>query len=342
MPLRARLGACLLLLLLPWLLHAEETVTPAADRRAEDQTFLTYPEWFLVFSPEEYAAYLEDDGRPSEFPWLGHLRQFWQAYGALSEYTAARYPHNGEYHTMIRVIGVSTSVEYGVRGAYELLIGRVTELARGDAPTPEDRFSAAYARDYVDFLDLRPWYEFDFASRLGALWAGTPWFGPDMLRKWERRYLLTSELAAKAIYAKLIGFGAASSFEKPVPETVVLVSGLPADASLPPDVTRRLTLADGRQLLSLPRYGPFTSRAAALVRQGADFVEIAGNRDNILVTGLAVPGARMRHDVMFRQPILTGPGRYERIAVVVPVADLDTVLLEFAEGPVEMEHIYDY
>ena len=23
-------------------------------------------------------------------------------------------------------------------------------------------------------------------------------------------------------------------------------------------------------------------------------------------------------------------------------ADLDTVLLEFAEGPVEMEHIYDY
>ena len=31
--------------------------TPVEDRRPPDQTFLTYPEWFLVFSPAEYAAH---------------------------------------------------------------------------------------------------------------------------------------------------------------------------------------------------------------------------------------------------------------------------------------------
>lgn len=343
MSLRACLAACLLLA--SPLLQAEDPVIAEADRRGEDQTFLTYPEWFLVYSPDEYADHLAADAAPSEFPWLGHLRQFWQAYGALRDYTAARYPYNGEYHTMIAVIGVSTTVEYALKGGYELLVGRLTEITRGAQPTAEDALSARYARDYVDFLDLQPWYEFDFAARLGELWSDTPWFGPDMLRKWERRYVLTSEFAAKAVYAKLIGWGAASSFDKPVPETVALVSGLPGNAVLPSGVRLRDTLPDGRQLLSLPRYAPFTPASLALARQGADFVEIAGNRDNILVTALAPaswqPTADWNRSLLFRQPILTRP-QEQRIAVVVPVAALDALLLELAEPPFVLEHVYDY
>ena len=55
---------------------AQSPATPEADRRGEDQTFLTYPEWFLVYSPDEYAHYLAADRAPSRFPYIGHLCQF--------------------------------------------------------------------------------------------------------------------------------------------------------------------------------------------------------------------------------------------------------------------------
>ena len=323
---------------------AESPAMPEADRRGEDQTFLTYPEWFLVYSPDEYAQYLAADRAPSRFPYVGHLCQFWQSYRALSAHVEGRYPFNGEYHTMIAVIGVSTTVEYGIKAGYELLVGRVTEATRGDAPTPEDLLAAEVARDYVDFLDRQPWYEYDYGARLAQLWSDTPWTGPDMLRKWERRYFLTSEFAAKAVYAKLIGFGAASSFDKPKPETVALVAGLPAGAPLPPD-TRMIRADDEGLLLALPRYQPFTSAALSLAGQGGRFVEIAGNRGTILVTALAPadwqPPAAWSEPTLFRQPVLTQPER-QRIAVAVPVAALDERIRALSTAPLELEHIYDY
>ena len=57
---------------------------PPEHRRPPDQTFLTFPEWFLVFSPAEYAAYVREH-TPTRFPFLGHVRQFWQSYGAAYE-----------------------------------------------------------------------------------------------------------------------------------------------------------------------------------------------------------------------------------------------------------------
>lgn len=40
-----------------WLVENKHRVTPNADSRPPDQTFLTFPEWYLVFSPQEQADY---------------------------------------------------------------------------------------------------------------------------------------------------------------------------------------------------------------------------------------------------------------------------------------------
>ena len=50
--------------------HAEEPVrTPLEHRRPADQTYLTFPEWYLVHSPRELADWTAEHS-PSGFPWM--------------------------------------------------------------------------------------------------------------------------------------------------------------------------------------------------------------------------------------------------------------------------------
>src|SRR5258708_5753727 len=67
--------------------------TPSEYRRPAEFTFLTTPEWFLVWSSDEYADFMADRP-PSEFPFRGHLEQFWQGYGVAYDATKEEYPFN--------------------------------------------------------------------------------------------------------------------------------------------------------------------------------------------------------------------------------------------------------
>ncbi|MFT3897872.1 MAG: hypothetical protein QM719_09280 [Thermomonas sp.] len=313
----------------------------AADQRTPDQTFLTFPEWFLVFSPAEYADMLRDDQPADAFPFFGHVAQFWKAYARVIGATRA-YPFNGEYHTMIVVIGVSTTVEYAIKGAYETLFGRLSALTASPNATPEDRLATEQARAYVDFIRIEPWYKFDFVAPLKRLWTEVPWTGPHLLRKWERRYLLTSEWMVKAAYAALIKRATGSTFDAPKPTTLAVVHGLADVGNGLPDM-QVLKHGDKLSLLSLPRYQPFTDHAIALAKQGIDFDEIAGNHGTILVS-LIVPTSREvdpRAPILIRQPIVTRPG-FERRVLQVPVPRLADTLRMHASAGDAIEHVFDY
>lgn len=315
---------------------------PAADQRTPDQTFLTFPEWFLVFSPAEYADMLRDDKPADAFPFFGHVAQFWKAYARVIGATRA-YPFNGEYHTMIVVIGVSTTVEYGLKGAYETLFGRLAAFTSLPNATPEDRLATEQARAYVDFIRIEPWYKFDFITPLKRLWTETPLTGPHLLRKWERRYLLTSEWMVKAAYAALIRKATGSAFEAPKPTTLAVVENLSADAIAGLPDAQRLQQRGSQSLLSLPRYQPFTDNAIALAKRGADFDDIAGNRGTVLVS-LVVPMSREidpRAPALIRQPIVTRPG-FERRVLQVPVPHLADALRAHVAAGDAIEHVFDF
>ena len=320
---------------------AAQPVTPEALRRNEEQTYLTFPEWYLVWSPAEYAAFVKHSP-PSEFPFFGHLRQFWSSYRRVYQATRDR-PLNTEYHVMIVVIGVSTTGEYALRSAYENVWGRLSGLAAPYGATAEDRLAGRVAQDYVDFIRDRPWYEFDFVTPLRELWA-EPGLGPGMVRKWERRYALTTEYSVKAAYAWLIGRGSTAAYGVEATTTAVQVDRLPdgIEAELPRlAVLERL--ADGSGLVTVPRYDDFKDHAAALAARGANFVEIAGNRSVILLSALVPSGWRSPvadTRPLFTQPLLTQPGR-ERVVLVVPVAHLADALRALARDG-ELEHVYDY
>jgi hypothetical protein len=315
--------------------------TPAEYRRAPENTFLTFPEWFLVYSPDEYADFIAKQP-PSDFPYLGHIGQFWQGYWAMYQATKDDYPFNADYHVMVIVIGTSTTVEYGLKWAYETTVGRVTET---NARAAEDILAAKVARDYVDFLDKEPWYKFDFVGPLKRLWTDTGFWGPDPLRKWERKYFLTSEYAAKAGYAWVIKVLSESSYGVESEETAVILERWPElmDKSYFEKLKVLTKNPDGSVLVSLPRYQAFAAYARALaIHNQAEFVEIAGNRGRILVSAI-VPNdfADSSFHLVMTQPILTRPGK-RRIVFTVLVAELSATIRKLNGPTVHLEHIYDY
>jgi hypothetical protein len=321
---------------------AATVVAAPADRRGEEQTFLTFPEWFLVFSPAEYAQFVRSHN-PDEFCFWGHIGQLWSSYAQVIHQTRERAePTNWGYHLMIMVISVSTTVEYAIRSAYEQTVGRISGAISG-VRTAEDEFGAQVAQEYVDFIRVRPWYEFDFTSRLERLWTQTSIFGPHLLRKIERRYALTTEYLVKAVYGKIIEKATHTAYERPIVTTSVVVDGWPACEHLPPDAKVVSQPSAEEVQLMLPRYQDFMAPAVALAICGAEFKEIAGNRSVILVSALGPLGRPQpeRTEVMIRQPVITQPGM-EREVLIIPVAALGSTLRGFNAQALTLEHIFDY
>ena len=317
---------------------------PADQQRSAEQTLLTFPEWFLVHSPAQYARMLRE--QPShDFPFLRQTGQLWNSYYLVTrEQISGHYPSNPGYHLMIMVLAVSTSVEYGLRSAYENTLGRISWALGGATQTDEDRFAAQAAQEYVDFIRQEPWYLFDFGSRLKRLWADVPLTGPGMVRKWERRYALTTEFVIKAAYGKLIEKATRATYEVALMNTDVVIAPPPSGLHLPEHVTVLKTLADGRQLLSLPRYFDFRIAATALANQGVQITDIAGNSGPILVTlwlddSQPLPTEAGR--VLFTQAIDT-PQHTRRVGLLLPVGQLSAFLRNAPAHHWLVEHVHDY
>ncbi|MEN9359647.1 MAG: hypothetical protein RL095_1182 [Verrucomicrobiota bacterium] len=318
----------------------QASAVPVEMRRRGDNTFLTIPEWNLVFGPEEYADFMKDR-QPSQFPFFGQLRQYWDCYNAIYARVEPDYPYNGEYHLMDTVIGVSATGEYTLMCGYERTVGRLSELTRS-GKTAEDELAAKVARDYVEFVKIYPWYKFDFATPLKQVWTGTGFRGDNQIRKWERKYFLTSEYAIKVAYAWLIKKGSESAFEVEEMTTPVVLDHLPEAARREfPEIKELKRFADGSLLCTVPRYQAFTDHALGLARHGVVFRDIAGNHGVILVSILAPDSFVPKQPILLSQEQLTHPGS-RRLVLEVPVARLSEVLLSLQRPEVKLEHVYDF
>jgi FAD/FMN-containing dehydrogenase len=306
------------------------------------QTFLTLPEWYIVYSADELAAFVHDH-RPSGFPYFRSIAQFWRIYAHVVRET---WGSNWGYQLMLCVIGPSYSLEYLVQGIYENLLGRFSELTvapRGawKSMTPEDEVIEKYQRDYASFMHSRPWFEFSFAERLRDLWRVHGPKDRTIVRRGERRLGYSGLLAFKTAWGGLIGVANRSTYD-PEAETILAWARKGADPASEPRVLAREDLGDS-ELLTLPRYEPFTAALVSLASHGVRLVEIAGN-SRILVTVIAPADwhdERNRGEELLEWPILTQREK-KRVALVVDVARLHEVLPSFAEEKVAIDHVYDF
>lgn len=322
--------------------NAEESPVALDQQRGVEQTFLTFPEWYLVHSPAEYAAFVNRNPAHG-FPFMAHVGQLWSSYISVTrEQLHAKYPANLGYHVMICVIASSTTVEYALRWAYENTFGRVSWALSSGHLTAEDEYGAKVAQEYVDFIRKEPWYLFDFTAKLKGLWSSTPAWGPDLIRKWERRYALTTEYAIKVLYGKVIEFATRQAYTPALMTTQVVVRNPPS--TLPRDIKLVRQLDGNTAIMDLPRYFDFRVAATELAQAGGQLVDIAGNRSVILVSvwasndnAMNVKNAR----ILFEQPLITRPG-YKRVALILPVPELSDFLLSAPQQNLRVEHVYDY
>ena len=304
-------------------------------------TFLALPEWYVVYSAEEYAEAI-GRGAPSRFPYFGAIRQFWRYYGGVCVTTRHRYPFSLRRHAALGATGMRFSVEQAVKGAYEKSLGRVVEWIGGH-DTPEDAFAARVAREYGRSLSTQPWYDFRFGTALEALWKDVPARGPHPIRKWERRVALSIEYGVKTLYGGaarvvltyLSGAGDAGVY--------VLADNVSDRALVDARIQKVKAVGPHVYVLKLPPEPGFTRIVPGLVRQGVRFRDIAGNREIFLTVraprtwgpGLA-PGR-----LVLAEPILTDPGR-QRAGIATPVSSLHTVLASLERSGATLEQLYAY
>lgn len=324
--------------LLLWLLLFANLVFAEtnATQRSADQTYLTYPEWFLVFSPQEYAYYLQE--HPSyTFEYISHIEEFWSAYAAMYGKTLEKeYPFNTGYHVMIMTIGVSTTVEYLVKYFYGHAIAQFVALTQTHGRVSEQNYGAKVAQEYVDFIKNRPWYEFDFGKSFVGIYTENSFFGKDFLRKMERKEALSVEYGVKYLYAKVIAYFTEVGYGKALPLTQVIL------------LKQNQTIVK-----EFPRYDKFKDLSLEYANKGYDFKEIAGNDGNtsILYSLLGTRKDLSAFHCLLRQPIVSNP-KYERCINDIQINKLAAFLREKklyiteeflpATQGVKLEHIFDF
>jgi hypothetical protein len=307
--------------------------------RPEESTFLTYPEWSIVYAAREYAGFVRDND-PADFRYLAHIGRFWTDYATVTRATSA-YPFNAENHLMLMVIGVSHTVEHLIQFAYENTVGRVTRAM--SLTVGEDRLLAGIAADYARFLDQTPWYRFPLAERRAELWtlpAAPGWKG---VRSWERKLGYGTALTIKQAYADLIASGLSATSDAAFLDIHVWAQG-PVEDAIAGEADTALEVdmgADGAVFVT-PRYQVFTDMIPRLIDRGVSFVEIGGN-DDILLTVLSneeidAPDGAMK---LFSFPLPTDPSTV-RTGLTVPVPMLHEALPDLVNAGARLEHVYDY
>jgi hypothetical protein len=307
-------------------------------RRPEARTWLTYPEWYIVYSADTFGRFLEREP-PSRFAYLRQIKGFWSGLCAVNRASEGS-AEAADAKQMHYTIGLSFSGEMLIKAAWENSVGRLFEWL-GGWPSENDFHSARVQRSYGAFMHETPWYAFPFGQALGGLWTTSE---PDRhLRHWERRLALSLEYGGKAGYAAVIGWLSGAALGRDEPTLRFVARADPAALRAIDDRLRPVgTIGDGLYVVEAPRYAQFTELMLKLSHTQAELVEIAGN-DHIFVTLLMPVEARLPAEArpLMKVPLDDRAG-WERIGVTIEVGGLLPLLRAVEAGFGEVEHVYDY
>lgn len=321
-----------------------ETDTPDKDALTEESTFLTFPEWYIVFSAQDYAQFLKHGGKPSHFRYLDSVKNYWETYFKVTKYTIDhKYPFNFGNHLMLGVIGISYSGEYLTKGLYENTLGAASERWANGELTPEDIYAQKVAEDYGQFLTHTPWYDFPFYQKLKDLWTQTPFLSTSPFRSLERKFALSLEYEFKAIYGSIIHYASGGVYAPPNPEVLTKTSAIPQEILNQNMEIKVVENNPDNMVVSLPRYDKFTNSALKLLREDVQFYDLSGNKQ-ILITTIVDKEWQYNlvdSELLFETPIYSQITK-KRLAIRVPLGNLHLIIKALDEKGFSVEHLFDY
>jgi hypothetical protein len=312
-------------------------ITDKAWQRDESRTWLTYPEWHIVYSAESFGAFLARGNPPSGYHYLRDIRGFWSGYCAMNQAAAGR--ADTDARVMLYTIGLSYSAELLVKALYENTLGRIGEL--GGWNSADDRYAARVQQRYGAFMHETPWYEFPFGEAFSGLWKTSE--PHHKFRHWERRIALSGEYGVKTGYAKFIGWASGASLGRDERTLRFVIRGN-GKAIAAVDPRFRVIGPAGKDLtlVEAPRYEEFTDLLSKLARTPIELVEISGN-DDIYLTLLMPPGKEAPGPaVHLLTTPLDDPPSWQRIGISTKVPDLLRIMNLTRQSGVRVEHVYDY
>lgn len=309
--------------------------------RPYDNAYLSIPEWFIVYNSLEYSRALANS-KHSQFGYFDAVKEYWKEYKFVRNMTESSSHDNSSYITVLRVIGISYSVENIVKGLYENTVGRITEYLSGGFHVYEEKVAAGMAKDYGEFIYDYPWYDFPYLDYLSKLWAksgDTKLTIGQYIRKAERLIILSLEIGIKTAYANVIKYLTHQKF------------------GVQDDIIHAVISRDGgktKELLSAPHYQPFTKalldEMERAVVEGRDFevLDISGN-DKITFSYLsnsASPVPQNVHELSRTEERFFKEGTIvfvkNRVQAEVGVRNIFTVYKELRKNGYTIDHFYDY
>jgi hypothetical protein len=307
-------------------------------QRDEARTWLTYPEWHIVYSAESYGRHLATKQPPSGYPFMRDASGFWRNLCAMNRASTGRAGTDAK--VMLYTIGISFTAELLVKSAYENTLGRFFEWA-GGYDSADDHYSARIQQRYGAFMHETPWYEFPFGKALAGLWrTQEPFY---FTRHWERRIALGAEYGFKAGYAKLIGWASGASLGPDEKMLRFLVQGNGGTVAA---TDRRFRVAgragNGLTVIEAPRYAQFTDLMLKLSTTNAELVEISGNDDVFLTVLLPSKATLLKSDKALFEAPLDEPIGWRRVGVSTKVPNLLATIRTVRSKGGRVEHVYDY
>jgi hypothetical protein len=314
-------------------------IVDKARQRPSANSYMTYPEWHIVYAYEDLAKTL-DTGDEYRFGYLQSVIGFWQAECRILQVADQHGGADFDTRSTSYVIGPSFELEMFFKALYEETLGAAFAYFRGHEKTPQDIAARETAHNYATFLYQTPWYEYDFQQAIVALWQA-PITRP--IRGWERRLALTGEWKAKKLYAQSIRSLVGATTGDADLTIFTVVKGLAKQQLVDiKGVSVREELGPGH-LIETPRYAAFNTILIEIAKRGGEIVEIAGN-DNIMITTLHnknTTGSYGQTAKVFATLERQGFDE-DRDLVEVQLEGLSNLIRQLQSGQVRLEHIYDY
>src|SRR5690242_1562014 len=149
--------------------HSDFAIHDDGYARAQGDSFLTFPEWYIVHAYSDLAG-VTARGTESDFDYLASIRGFWSSLCGATRQASLSGPASSDQTLTNYIIGFSFTAEMGLQGAYERSLGALTAWLADGRKTAEDEFNLALLKEYAAFLYQTPWYRFPFGEKLRAFW----------------------------------------------------------------------------------------------------------------------------------------------------------------------------